>query len=103
MPFGWSVSCGQFDPDQTTAAARRRIVNDRVESPDPAVAQVVHDLRNQLAVILSCAEWLASVSISNDEGETISELRAAAQRASLLSRQIVSRHVRHHPTDDSST
>jgi signal transduction histidine kinase len=58
----------------------------KVDLGDLAVAQLVHDLRNHLTVIVSCADHLATVVPTGSSPELV-HLRQSAARASVLTRE----------------
>lgn len=60
-----------------------------IDAGDPTVAQVVHDLRNQLAVVIACADNLASLVPAGEADRDMAELRRSAGRASALTRQLL--------------
>jgi signal transduction histidine kinase len=53
------------------------------------VAQLVHDLRNQLMVVLGCAENLVWLMPTGQARKEIADLFTCAERASLLARQLL--------------
>ena len=55
---------------------------------DKAVAAIVHDLRNQLTVMIGCADALALLVPRGEGDRQIVELRKSAERASQLAREI---------------
>jgi hypothetical protein len=60
-----------------------------VTSPeDKAVADIVHDLRHQLTVLIGCADALALLVPRGEGDRQIARLRASAERASQLAREI---------------
>ena len=61
----------------------------RVDLGDLAVGQLVHDLRNQLTVIISCADSLAADTPAGAPRRELVHLRQCAARASVLSREIL--------------
>ena len=54
-----------------------------------AVAQIVHDLRNQLTVMMGCADALAFLVPRGEGDRQITLLRKSAERASQLAREIL--------------
>ena len=54
-----------------------------------AVAQIVHDLRNQLTVMMGCADALAFLVPRGEGDRQIAQLRQSAERASQLAREIL--------------
>jgi signal transduction histidine kinase len=76
---------------------------ERIDLGDLAVAQLVHDLRNDLSVITAFVEHLASRMPGGRADRDIAELRHRADRASQLSREILMaarpRTVARRPTD----
>ena len=60
-----------------------------VDLGDLAVAQLVHDVRNQLTVIVSCADHLATVVPTGWSSPELAHLRQCAARASVLTREIL--------------
>lgn len=54
-----------------------------------AVAQIVHDLRNQLTVMMGCADALAFLVPRGEADRQIAQLRKSAERASQLAREIL--------------
>jgi two-component system, cell cycle sensor histidine kinase and response regulator CckA len=60
----------------------------RVDLGDLAVGQLVHDLRNQLTLIVGCADSLATLVPTGASRELV-QLRQCAARASVLSREIL--------------
>jgi signal transduction histidine kinase len=56
---------------------------------DLAVAQLVHDLRNQVTIMRGCAENLAALVPKGQADAEIAELQATAVRVSLLTREIL--------------
>ena len=56
---------------------------------DTAVAQIVHDLRNQLTVMMGCADALAFLVPRGEADRQIAQLRRSAERASQLAREIL--------------
>ncbi len=69
----------------------RDVSSDRskVDLGDLAVAQLVHDLRNQLTVIVSCADNLAGLVPAGSWSADIAQLRRSAAHASVLAREIL--------------
>jgi signal transduction histidine kinase len=61
----------------------------RIDLGDLAVAQFVHDLRNHLTVITTCAERAADLVPQGPAGQELAEVRRCAERASLLSRELL--------------
>ena len=61
----------------------------KVDLGDLAVAQLVHDLRNQLTVIVSCTDNLAAVVPTGSSNAELVHLRQCAARASVLTREIL--------------
>ena len=57
-------------------------------SEDKAVASIVHDLRNQLTVMIGCADALALLVPRGEADRQIAQLRKSAERASQLAREI---------------
>ena len=55
---------------------------------DKAVAAIVHDLRNQLTVMMGCADALALLVPRGEGNRQIEQLRKSAERASQLARDI---------------
>ena len=55
------------------------------DPPDPAFAQLVHDLRNQLTVMIACTESLAWTVPRGVADAEIAELRACLDRTMALS------------------
>jgi signal transduction histidine kinase len=53
-----------------------------------AVAEIVHDLRNQLTVMIGCADALALLVPRGEGDRQIAQLRRSAERASQLAREI---------------
>jgi signal transduction histidine kinase len=71
---------------------RRRSVSgdpSNVDLGDLAVAQLVHDLRNQLTVIVSCVDNLAGLVPTGSSNAELVQLRRSAARASVLTREIL--------------
>ncbi len=60
----------------------------KIDLGDLAVAQLVHDLRNQLTVIQQCADALA-LDVPAAANSEIALLRRCAARASVLTREIL--------------
>ncbi len=60
-----------------------------VDIGDPTVAQLLHDLRNELTVILSCVDDLVRLQACEPFGETIVELQRGGMRAILLSKELL--------------
>jgi signal transduction histidine kinase len=58
-------------------------------SEELAVAQIVHDLRNQLTVMMGCADALAFLVPRGEADRQIAQLRKSAERASQLAREIL--------------
>jgi signal transduction histidine kinase len=56
---------------------------------DLSVAQLLHDLRNQLTVMMGCAENLAPLVPNGEADQHLTELRQCVERASQLSRQLL--------------
>jgi signal transduction histidine kinase len=56
---------------------------------DKAVAAIVHDLRNQLTVMIGCADALALLVPRGEGDRQIAQLRRSAARASQLAREIL--------------
>ncbi len=69
-------------------AASRTTASVTIDLEDPAVAQLVHDLRNELTVILACVDDLAGFAASGQDQRVIALQRCAA-RALLLTRQLL--------------
>ena len=61
----------------------------KVDLGDLAVAQLVHDLRNQLTVIVCCADNLAGLVPAGSSNIELMHLRRCAARASVLTREIL--------------
>jgi signal transduction histidine kinase len=61
----------------------------RIDPSDSTVAQRVHDLRNQLTVILLCAEGVGARIPRGLADDHINELRQCAMRASVLTRDLL--------------
>lgn len=61
----------------------------QIDLGDLAVAQFVHDLRNQLTVIIACSERIFHLVPRSHADQEIAELRHCAERASLLSRELL--------------
>ena len=53
-------------------------------SEDKAVASIVHDLRNQLTVMIGCADALALLVPRGEADRQIAQLRKSAERASSV-------------------
>ncbi len=74
-----------------------------LELGDLAVAQVVHDLRNELLVALRCAENLAPLVPAGEAAHELGELRSCTERAALLARELLvsarPRRLARHPVD----
>ena len=68
---------------------RRESDPSKVDLGDLAVAQLVHDLRNQLTVIVSCADNLAGLVPTGSSNTELVHLRRSAARASVLTREIL--------------
>ncbi len=69
--------------------ASLRAATTAVDLGDPTVAQLLHDLRNELTVILCCVDDLVGLQASGPFGETIAELQRGAIRAMLLSKELL--------------
>jgi signal transduction histidine kinase len=52
-------------------------------------AQLVHDLRNQLTVVITCAERLAAVVPKGQANQDITALHRCAERASVIARELL--------------
>jgi two-component system, cell cycle sensor histidine kinase and response regulator CckA len=61
----------------------------KVDLGDLAVAQLVHDLRNQLTLIVSYADDLADLVPAGSSNAELLQLRRCAVRASVLTREIL--------------
>lgn len=61
----------------------------KINLEDLAVAQLVHDLRNQLTLILASAENLVGLVPIGRADQEIAELRECALRASALTRELL--------------
>jgi len=61
----------------------------KVDLGDLAVAQLVHDLRNQLTVIVTCADELAELVPAGSSNAELAHLRRCAAHASVLTREIL--------------
>jgi two-component system, cell cycle sensor histidine kinase and response regulator CckA len=57
---------------------------------DLSVAQLLHDLRNQLTVMMGCAENLVPLVAHGEAEQHLTELRQCVERASQLSRRLLS-------------
>ena len=70
---------------------RRRESRDpsRIDLGDLAVAQLVHDLRNQLTVIVNCADELAGRVPAGSANAELVHLRRCAAHASVLTREVL--------------
>jgi two-component system, cell cycle sensor histidine kinase and response regulator CckA len=68
-----------------------------IDLGDRTVAHVVHDLRNQLAVMIACADNLAALVPRGEADRDMAELRRSAGRASALIRELLTA-VRPAPT-----
>jgi two-component system, cell cycle sensor histidine kinase and response regulator CckA len=70
---------------------RRRESRDpsKIDLGDLAVAQLVHDLRNQLTVIVNCADELAGRVPAGSPNAELVHLRRCAAHASVLTREIL--------------
>jgi signal transduction histidine kinase len=72
------------------AAPAPRGLSSRIDLGDLAVAQLVHDLRNQLTVIIACADNLAAVvEDSQSARQQLTDLQHSAERAAVLAREIL--------------
>jgi signal transduction histidine kinase len=73
----------------------------KIDLGDLAVAQMVHDVRNQLAVVILSAERLSQLVREGEAGREIAELRHCALRASVLTRELLmaGRRVPRHRVD----
>jgi len=60
-----------------------------IDMGDLAVAQVVHDLRNQLTVMIACTEVISRLVPENQAEQDVAELRRCAERASMLTRELL--------------
>jgi signal transduction histidine kinase len=54
-----------------------------------AIAQVVHDLRNQLAVMIACSQGISRLVPDGVAAADVLELRRSAERASMLTRELL--------------
>ncbi len=61
----------------------------KVDLGDLAVAQLVHDLRNQVTVIVGCVDNLADLVPTGSSNVELLQLRRCAARASVLTREIL--------------
>jgi signal transduction histidine kinase len=61
----------------------------KVDLGDLAVAQLVHDLRNQLTLILNYADDLTGLVLAGSANSELVNLRRCAARASVLTREIL--------------
>jgi two-component system cell cycle sensor histidine kinase/response regulator CckA len=61
----------------------------KINLGDLAVAQLVHDLRNQLTVIVNCADELAGRVPAGSANPELVHLRRCAAHASVLTREIL--------------
>src|SRR5215510_14921785 len=62
---------------------------------DLSVAQLVHDLRNQLTIMMGCGDTLAWLVPKGPADQEISELLRSGERASLLTLELLqSAHTR---------
>ena len=59
------------------------------ELRNPAIAQFVHDLRNQLTILLSHAENVGHVVVTGEADHEIAELRRAAERSLALTQDLL--------------
>jgi signal transduction histidine kinase len=59
------------------------------ELRNPAIAQFVHDLKNQLTILLSHAENVGLVVVTGEADEEIAELRRAAERSLALTQNLL--------------
>src|SRR4029453_17703875 len=80
-----------FVKDLIRFSRRRSVSRDpsKVDLGDLAVAQLVHDLRNQLTVIVSCVDNLAALVPTDSSNAELVHLRRCAARASVLTREIL--------------
>jgi hypothetical protein len=61
----------------------------KIDLGDLAVAQFVHDLRNQLMVMITCTDRIFELVERGQADQEIAELRQCADRASLLTRDLL--------------
>jgi signal transduction histidine kinase len=61
----------------------------KIDLGDLAVAQFVHDLRNQLTVMIACADRIFQLVPRGEADYEIAELRVCAERASQLTRELL--------------
>ena len=78
------------DRASSHATPAPRAPSSRIDLGDLAVAQLVHDLRNQLTVIIASADNLAAVvEDSQDARQQLADLQHSAERAAVLAREIL--------------
>jgi len=74
----------------STATVAPRVPPSRIDLGDLGVAQLVHDLRNQLTVIIASAEYLGVlVEHSEEARQQLTDLQHSADRASVVAREIL--------------
>ena len=61
----------------------------RIDMGDLSIAQLVHDLRNQLTVVIGCADNLAELVMDPSAGVEIAEIRSSAARASTITQALL--------------
>ena len=83
----------RFDPfrrgDAGTAVALPSDPSAAIDLGDLAVAQLVHDLRNQLTAVTYCAENIAAQVPGGQADEAVAEMHRCVERASSLARELL--------------
>jgi len=92
IPISLKQLLERFLPNRSTRPDPQvAMMPERQGTLDPglAVAQVVHDLRNELMVALRCAENFAPFVPAGEAARELEKLRSRTERASLLARDLL--------------
>jgi two-component system, cell cycle sensor histidine kinase and response regulator CckA len=81
-----SAPSGSTEPGHAARASERP---PQIDLGDLAVAQFVHDLRNQMTVMMMCADAIFHLVPPGQATNEIAQLRQCAERASLLTRELL--------------
>jgi two-component system, cell cycle sensor histidine kinase and response regulator CckA len=82
--------CVRSHPKAAAYAAASQISpSEKIDLGDLGVAQLVHDLRNELTIMMGCVDALAFLVPRGEADRQIAELRWCGQRASLLTRELL--------------
>jgi two-component system, cell cycle sensor histidine kinase and response regulator CckA len=77
------------DSHSREASAVPRGPSTAINFGELAAAQLVHDLRNQLTIMLGCVDNVAEVVLTGEADQEIAELRQCVERALLLTGELL--------------